>query len=245
MFHILVSHPLRCLSVFLLIGCSAVHVEAQFVVERSPWLDSREVTDDPIEQTWRINDAETNAPIQAELTVEGLNPRKSITLRINEDTTLKLAPHRRYGRMCVEPEYMLYADYIYADPNVPADTIRLSRLAVGMEVALPAIEFMPGTEELYFTSLPALEVLRTFFDVNPTLALAIVGHEHIEIDDQSAKRASRDRARAVYEYLVSSGVAPERLSVEGLGHTALLHSHPKTPEEAEANRRITIRVTNY
>lgn len=234
-----------CVRAFgLLLGLlSCVHSTAQFVVERSPWLDGEAVTEDPVRQTWAVADQSTAQLIQAELTVEGLNPRKPVRLRVDEDTTLKLAPYRRYSRLCVEPDFMLYADYIYADPEVPADTLLLEPLAIGLETSLPAIEFMPGTEDLYFTSVPALEALRAFIEVNPTVSVAIIGHDGDDIAEPD--RASRNRARAVFEYLVSSGVNANRLSVEGRGASQRLYPHPSTPEEAEANRRISIRVTNY
>lgn len=234
-----------CVRAFgLLIGLlSCVHGTAQFVVERSPWLDGEAVTEDPVKQTWAVANQRTTELIEAELTVEGLNPRKSVRLRIDEDTTLKLAPYRRYGRLCVEPDFMLYADYIYADPEVPADTLLLEPLAIGLETALPAIEFMPGTEDLYFTSVPALEALQAFIEINPTVSVAIIGHDND--DTAEPDRASRNRARAVFEYLVSSGVNANRLSVEGRGASQRLYPQPSTPEEAEANRRISIRVTNY
>ena len=111
-----------CVRAFgLLLGLlSCVHGTAQFVVERSPWLDDEAVTEDPVRQTWAVANQHTTELLEAELTVEGLNPRKPVRLRIDEDTTLKLAPYRRYGRLCVEPDFMLYADFIYADPEVPA-----------------------------------------------------------------------------------------------------------------------------
>ena len=234
-----------CVRAFgLLIGLlSCVHGTAQFVVERSPWLDGEAVTEDPVKQTWAVANQRTTELIEAELTVEGLNPRKPVRLRIDEDTILKLAPYRRYGRLCVEPDFMLYADYIYADPEVPADTLLLEPLAIGLETALPAIEFMPGTEDLYFTSVPALEALQAFIEINPTVSVAIIGHDND--DTAEPDRASRNRARAVFEYLVSSGVNANRLSVEGRGASQRLYPQPSTPEEAEANRRISIRVTNY
>ena len=156
---------------------------------------------------------------------------------------MKLAPYRRYSRLCVEPDFMLYADYIFADPNIQTDTLLLEPLAIGLETALPAIEFMPGTEDLYFTSLPALEALRGFIEVNPTVSVAIIGHEGEGTTEQH--RTSRNRARAVFEYLVSSGIKANRLSVEGRGSEQRLYPKPATPEEAEANRRISIRVTKY
>tara|TARA_B100001057_G_scaffold52137_1_gene46291 strand:+ start:117 stop:836 length:720 start_codon:yes stop_codon:yes gene_type:complete len=216
---------------------------AQFVVERSPWLDSETVTEEPVNQRWAVANQSTTQLIKTELTVEGFNPRKPVQLKVEEDTALELAPYRRYSRLCVEPNFMLYADFIYADPELPADTLMLKPLAIGLETALPAVEFMPGTEELYFTSAPALQALRKFIEVNPTVSVAIIGHDNEDVLEPD--RTSRNRARAVFEYLVSSGVKPNRLSVEGRGASQRIYTHPSTPQEAQANRRISIRVTNY
>jgi outer membrane protein OmpA-like peptidoglycan-associated protein len=241
--HPLSAGPILWLAIGLCIG-TATH--AQFVVERSPWLDGGRITETPVMQTWQVTNSLTNEPLAADFTVEGINPRRPVKLRIDEDTTMSLVPYRRYGRLCVESDFMLYSDHVYADPGVIADTIRLEPLAVGLEAALPAIEFMPGTEELYFTSMPALEALLEFIEIHPTVALAIIGHEHDERNEHSsADRASRNRARAVFQYLVSSGVDAQRLAVEGRGQQDLLYPNPQTPEQAEANRRISVRVTNY
>jgi outer membrane protein OmpA-like peptidoglycan-associated protein len=242
---------LRSAGLFFLLAiglCSGTVLQAQFVVERSPWLDGGRITETPVVQTWQVTNSRTNEPLEAEFTVEGINPRRPVKLRIDEDTTMSLEPYRRYGRLCVESDFMLYSDYVYADPGVTADTIRLEPLAVGLEAALPGIEFMPGTEELYFTSIPALEALLDFVEMHPTVALAIIGHENDNSTAQSkskSDRASRNRARAVVQYLVSSGVDANRLAIEGRGHHDLLYPNPQTPEEVEANRRITVRVTNY
>ena len=61
-----------CVPAFgLLLGLlSCVHGTAQFVVERSPWLDGEAVTEDPVEQTWAVANQRTTELIEAELTVE-------------------------------------------------------------------------------------------------------------------------------------------------------------------------------
>jgi hypothetical protein len=53
-------------------------LSAQFTVERSPWLDSEAVTDEPIEQTWIVQNSRNNRLLDVELTIEGLNPRKPV-----------------------------------------------------------------------------------------------------------------------------------------------------------------------
>jgi outer membrane protein OmpA-like peptidoglycan-associated protein len=215
----------------------------QFTVERSPWLDSEAVTDEPIEQVWSVRDGGNGLPLDVIFRVEGINPRKTVHLNIHEDTVLQLQPYRRYTRICVEPQFMMHTDRIWADPQMAGDTVRLLPLKVGMEVDLEPIEFMPGASTLYHTSIPTLEALFEFIQVNPTLGLALIGHEQSSSDNTEFE--SRERARAVWEYLVTQGIDPRRIQVEGRGSDQLRFPHPKTVEQAEANRRITIRVIDY
>ena len=224
---------------------SSTALTAQFTVERSPWLDSKAVTDEPVQQTWTVQDSDSNQSLDVELTVEGLNPRKPISLRVHEDTMLQLQPQRRYTRICVEPDYMMYSDRIYADPTVECDTLRLIPLAVGLKVELEPIVFYPGTNDLYFSSIPTLEALLTFMEVNPTLAIAIESSNGFIQSSISAGMARRERARAVYEYLVSSGIQASRLAVAQLPQGTSEQSEPRTIEEAEATQRISVRITNY
>ena len=230
---------------FLSAMALAISLFAQFTVERSPWLDAGSVTDDLVNQTWTVKDAESNRSLDVELTVEGLNPRKPVSVRIQKDTMLKLQSQRRYTRICVEPDYMLFSDRIYANPDVLHDTLRLAPLAVGLEVELEPIVFYPGTNDLYFSSIPILEALLTFVEVNPTIAIAIQSNLGYESAFEDADMARRARARAVFEYLVSSGVNPNRLAIDPLEDEYAKLEAPQSIEEAEAAQRITVRVTNY
>lgn len=224
---------------------SASETSAQFTVERSPWLDSGAVTDESIEQTWTVQDGENNRALDVEVIVEGLNPRKAVSLTIPEEKVLSLQPQRRYTRICVEPNYMIYSDRIYADPAVLRDTMELLPLAVGMEVELEPIVFYPGTNDLYFSSIPTLEALLTFLKVNPTLTLSIQSNRGYSGSAKNLGMAKRQRARAVSQYLLSSGIATQRLAIESSPKRATPNREPETIEEAEAAQRIIVRVTNY
>jgi hypothetical protein len=117
--------------------------------------------------------------------------------------------------------------------------------AVGLEVELEPIVFYPGTNDLYFSSIPTLEALLTFVEVNPTIAIAIQSNLGYESAFEDADMARRARARAVFEYLVSSGVNPNRLAIDPLEDDYAKLEAPQSIEEAEAAQRITVRVTNY
>ena len=214
-------------------------------MERSPWLDGASVTDEPIAQRWTVANATTHDPLEVVMRVEGINPRKTVLVSVAHDTLMYLHPHRQYTRICVEPEYMLHTDRIWADPSIQVDTINMIPLCVGLEVDLEPIQFLPGASTIYYTSIPTLEALYEFLEIHPTLSIAIVGHDQTRGSQDDAAYESRERARAVWEYLITRGIALDRIEIEGRGSSQLRFTEPQTLEEAEANRRVTIRVTNY
>ena len=230
------------LTAALLLACPSW---GQFIVERSPWLDSPIITEDTFDQEWIVSNEDTNEPLRVEISVNGINPRKTVNFDIDTTLLLSLQPFRQYNRICVEPEYMLHADRVWADSSSPSDTLHLRPLQTGLEVDLETIEFMPGADELYHTSLPALEALHKFLIVNPTVGIAVIGHDRPSPTFSESAYESRERARAVWKYLIAQGVNPNRLSIEGEGSRMMRYPEPKSIEEAEANRRVTVRVTHY
>jgi hypothetical protein len=116
---------------------------------------------------------ENNRPLDVELTVEGLNPRKPVSVNIHEDTIFKLQPQRRYTRICVEPDYMMYSDRIYADPNRRCDTLRLIPSLLDWKLSWNPSFFTPARMTCTSLPFPPSKRLLTFMEVNPTLAIAI------------------------------------------------------------------------
>ncbi len=224
---------------------------AQFIVERSPWLDAEEGRVVPVEQRWMVVDRATAEEVRVDLLVEGLHPNRLVAFPAFTDTVVLLQPYRRYTRLCVEPGYMMHVDQFFADPaGAPVDTIPLEPLVVGMERDVPSIEFTGGGDDfrVYYGSLPTLETIVNFLQSHPTLRLAIIGHVNApgdDPDDITCERLSRERARAVWEFLVTSGVAASRLEIRGRGRQDMLFPNPATPAQVDANRRITLQVIDY
>ena len=83
----------------------------------------------------------------------------------------------------------------------------------------------------------AVEVLRG----NPSVSVAVEGYTDSVGSDAYNQGLSFRRAEAVFRYLANSGVAPDRLTVEGFGK-----SNPVATNETEAgraqNRRVELRV---
>lgn len=86
-------------------------------------------------------------------------------------------------------------------------------------------------------SFPALDETVKALQDNRGFRVAVEGHASSEGGDEHNQRLSEQRAQAVLEYLVSHGVAPERLVSEGFSSTVPLDSNA-TAAGREANRRV-------
>lgn len=100
-----------------------------------------------------------------------------------------------------------------------------------------AANFKSGRAELNDDAKFVLHDLVKILNKQPQIRLKIVGHASDEGDAKFNQRISEKRAKAVVDFLVSKGVAADRLEYEGKGS-----SEPLDPNNREANRRTQIIV---
>ena len=90
-------------------------------------------------------------------------------------------------------------------------------------------------------SKPELEKLTKLLNLNPSLSIEISGHTDDVGKDAENLLLSKNRAKSVYEYLVTNGVNPARIRAVGYGKTQ--PSVPNNSAENRAkNRRIEVKI---
>ncbi|MGZ3921590.1 MAG: OmpA family protein [Bacteroidia bacterium] len=120
-------------------------------------------------------------------------------------------------------------------------------LAKGQSLALQGLTFEPGRHVMVKGSMPILEKLLKTLQENKNLKIQIQGHvcctngsdDGLDYDTHERK-LSENRAKAIYDYLVSKGISSKRLSYKGFGHSKPLYPNESTPQEEQANRRVEI-----
>lgn len=100
-----------------------------------------------------------------------------------------------------------------------------------------AAKFEAGKADLNDDAKFVLHDLVKILNKQPQLRLRIVGHTSDEGDANFNQTLSETRAKAVVDFLVSQGVAADRLEYEGKGST-----EPLDPNNREVNRRTQIIV---
>lgn len=108
-------------------------------------------------------------------------------------------------------------------------------------VVLRNVFFETGSASLKPASTVELDQLVALLNENPRLRIQINGHTDDVGDEASNQALSERRAKAVYDYLVSKGIAPERLRYRGFGESKPIQPND-TPEGRAQNRRTEFEV---
>ncbi len=110
----------------------------------------------------------------------------------------------------------------------------------GKRVVLRNITFETGSDKLNPNSNEALDRLADYLEKHPSLRIEIGGHTDNVGDDTFNKKLSQLRANSVMRYLVSKGIATERVITKGYGEESPLGSNDDEDDRA-INRRIEMK----
>jgi outer membrane protein OmpA-like peptidoglycan-associated protein len=117
----------------------------------------------------------------------------------------------------------------------------LKEVEVGTKVVLNNIYFETGKAVLRPASNDALNQVYRFLENNPSMKLEISGHTDNTGSLRINQRLSRDRARAVVNYLVNLGISEEMLISAGYADTQPVAPN-NTVEGRKQNRRVEFKV---
>ncbi|MCU0445759.1 MAG: OmpA family protein [Microscillaceae bacterium] len=92
-------------------------------------------------------------------------------------------------------------------------------------------------------SFPILDELVKLLKEYPDANIALAGHTDSDGDDDSNLQLSKDRAKAVGDYLIEKGIAPDRISSTGYGETKPIDTNA-TPQGKAKNRRVEMKLSN-
>jgi outer membrane protein OmpA-like peptidoglycan-associated protein len=144
--------------------------------------------------------------------------------------------------------FLFYSDNfslkeIQADFNKPYQLdIPLEPIDIGSVVELKNIFFDVDKWDLKPESKAELDKLISFLTKNPNLKVELGGHTDNSGDKKNNLILSSNRAKAVYDYLITNGkIAAERLTYKGYGDTMPKVAND-TAENKAKNRRTEFKV---
>lgn len=199
-----------------------------------------------------VYDASTQKPIKAEIELIDLAMQEKIS-----DVTSD-PKNGEYLMVLTEgADYALYADregYLFqsltfnyteeAEKKMQEPVhidIYLQPITKGKETVLNNIFFDTDKYDIKEISKPELNRISSFLEENPEIKITINGHTDNQGAESYNKELSTKRAKAVYEYLISSGIHEERLKYQGFGQSKPIATND-TQEGRQKNRRIAFEI---
>ncbi len=197
-----------------------------------------------------VKDRETGALLQANVLIVDLKTNNAIFNDYTSSETgdfLAVMPIGSDYYFNAEADGYLFNSQHYAlkenKTNKPYEIeILLDKIKVGGKVTLQNIFFDTNKYELLPTSMAELNILADLLKNNPNLRIEIQGYTDNVGDLKLNAKLSDNRAKSVYTFLISNGIAANRLAYKGYGDT-----NPKadnaTEEGRKQNRRTEFIVT--
>jgi outer membrane protein OmpA-like peptidoglycan-associated protein len=116
-----------------------------------------------------------------------------------------------------------------------------TNLKTGQVLPLDNIYFETAKARLLSQSAIQLDELFLILNQSPVIEIEINGHTDNSGTEKYNQTLSENRAKAVYEYLVNKGIAPNRLRYIGYGFQKPLAPNDNALNKAK-NRRVVIRI---
>lgn len=126
---------------------------------------------------------------------------------------------------------------IIANETVSVSFTLRSALRAGEVMSFDNIYFASGSANLKPESFPILDSVAILLRDNPTARMQIAGHTDSDGGESANQTLSQNRAQSVYQYLISKGIAGNRLTTIGHGET-----NPIVPNNSAANKARNRRI---
>lgn len=193
----------------------------------------------------RVFDAVTKKTLAATVQVYDLATEELVESvqsdKQDGEYTVVLTEGHQYAMYAAADDYLIksltfdYTDRKTFDP-LTLD-IYLDPVKAGASIVLNNLFFATNAFELEKKSKTELDRLTRFMNQYPTIAVEISGHTDDVGSDAANLTLSENRAKAVYQYLLTTGIKADRLKFKGYGET-----QPASPNTSDANRRLNRRI---
>jgi outer membrane protein OmpA-like peptidoglycan-associated protein/tetratricopeptide (TPR) repeat protein len=193
-----------------------------------------------------VFDADTREKLEARFELIDLSTSKSCAEAWSDKASgsflLVLPTEKNYALNVSKDGYLFYSDNFFltgtnsqAKPFIK--NIPLKPIKIGETVVLKNIFFDTDKYILKDESLAELQKLIGFLQKNPGLKIEITGHTDNAGTAEHNLELSRNRASAVYTFLIGHDIAKNRLTFAGYGFTQPIDVN--TTEQGRANNRRT------
>ncbi|MBE7175063.1 MAG: PD40 domain-containing protein [Mucilaginibacter polytrichastri] len=198
-----------------------------------------------------VRAAGTNEPLVSAVRVTDLSTGEDVYDNYTSEQGEFLAtliPGKNYGLIVEKENYLFHTENFAPESASKVEpyqiAIRMNPIAVGSREKLSNIFFDTNSFALKPESKNELEKLASFMQQNAKVSIEVSGHTDDIGDDAANQKLSENRAKAVYDFLISRRISATRLTYKGYGK-----SKPVVPnisaENRQKNRRTEFAVTGF
>ncbi|MCH2223843.1 MAG: OmpA family protein [Crocinitomicaceae bacterium] len=143
--------------------------------------------------------------------------------KINGEFTVSLPTNREYALNVEYPGYTFFSKNFNMTAVEGLESIHMDvpMIPIGSEgiTVLDNVFFDLSSARLRKESFVELDKFVQFLSANPQISIELGGHTDTRGDAGKNQVLSENRAKAVYDYVISKGIAKDRLAYKGYGET--------------------------
>ncbi len=197
-----------------------------------------------------IYDAESVDKLEANIKLINLSSNKQVAQSTSDKETgeflICIPAGEDYAFNVSKEGYLFYSETFtlaQSTDNLKVYTfdIPLSPIRKGKKTILKNIFFDVNSYELQQKSYSELEKLYQFLQKNKNIKIEIGGHTDNTGNETHNKQLSLNRARSVYNFLISKGIEKARLSYKGYGSSLPIDTN-ETEIGKQNNRRTEFKI---
>ncbi len=204
-----------------------------------------------------VYDIETNNPLPGKFTLIDMSTGKEVIYSEADPLTgefiVTLPVNREYVLNVSYPNYNFFSKNFNMKNSEGQEAFKMDvplvPITSDVPIVLNNVFFDLSKSSLRMESFIELDKLREFLALNPKAKIEIGGHTDTRGDAVVNQKLSEERAKSVYDYLISKEITKERLSYKGYGETMPVYSDERISKltnesEIEAAHQLN-RRTEY
>ena len=192
----------------------------------------------------RVNDSTWGEPVNLGYPINTSGDESSIIVSPDGRTAI-FSSDKFGGQGQLDLYSFALPEPVRAEPVVYKEEITdvAPTLAVGESITLKNVFFRTGKYDLLDISIVELDKVVEMMKGHPNIHIELGGHTDNVGRAEFNQKLSEQRAKAVYDYLVSHGVEASRLTYKGYGSTQPVGDN-NTPEGRRQNRRTVFTIVD-
>jgi len=198
----------------------------------------------------KVYDAETRRPLAAKFELINVNTNKlsrsSTSDKADGKFLITLPTGNIYALNIAKKGYLFYSENFTL--NSSSDSLKeyfleapLQPIKYQSTTVLKNVFFETDSHELKAISNAELNKLAEFLKKNPTIKIELSGHTDNTGNKKHNLELSKNRAKSVYDFLVTAGISADRMTFKGYADTKAIDDN-STPEGRANNRRTEFMV---